>query len=134
MPETEFDLTTISFKAYRQQSELIANAAKAAGYEVISDYMREVLTQAACKQLGQAPPILPPIIRGRGSSLIAQAAAKLGMSREQFDRRAAHLYAAQALGLVQPMQPVKPSHQSGLRPAVRQGGASLSPRAKAAKS
>jgi hypothetical protein len=73
-----------------------------------SDYMREVLTAEAARRLGEPVPMLPPIIRGRGSSLIAQAAAKMGMTREQFDRRAAHLYAAQTLGLLDP----KPAPQS----------------------
>lgn len=102
MPETEFALVTISFKAYKAQHDLIKRAAEKAGSDTDADYMRETLIAAAARQLGEPMPIFPPIVRGRGGSLIAQAAARMGLSREQFEQRAPHIYAAQSLGLIQP--------------------------------
>jgi uncharacterized protein (DUF1778 family) len=129
--DAAFNLVTISFRGYTQQRDLINRAADNAGMSP-SDYMREVLTAEAARRLGEPMPVLPPIIRGRGSSLIAQAAAKMGMTREQFDRRAAHLYAAQTLGLLSPpaLQPTKKqaTSQSGeyridaTQPKRAQGG------------
>jgi uncharacterized protein (DUF1778 family) len=132
--DSSFDLITVSFRAYNQQRDLINLAADNAGMTP-SDYMREIMTAESARRLGEPMPVLPPIIRGRGSSLIAQAAAKMGMTREQFDRRAAHLYAAQTLGLLTPV-PVATTlkrkasqsgehavvHESSMRPTARAAG------------
>ena len=125
-----FALVTISFRSYEKQRDLVNRAADNAGMTP-SDYMREVMTADACRRLNEPMPILPPIIRGRGSSLVAQAAAKMGMTREQFDRRAAHLYAAQMLGLVvtqtapiseRPAASKSGQHRISSRPPAMSGG------------
>lgn len=122
MPESEFDLVTISFRCYKGQQDLIKRAAEKLGAENESEHMRDVLVSASAKTLGLPVPTFPPIVRGRGGSLIAQAAVKMGLSQEQLLRRGGHLLAAQVLGLMPEPQHGPKSSESGTRPAVRNTG------------
>lgn len=118
-----FQLTTVSFRCYNVQAQLIAEAAEGANMTV-SDYGRELLVSDAARRLGRALPMVPPIIRGRGGSLIAQAASKLGLSRAEFEDYASRLAAADVLGMTvhkaeeAPAAPVTERKGSGTRPAV----------------
>ncbi len=94
---TELELVTISFKAYRLLSELIAEAAEKEGLS-ISDFCRDTMTERASAVTGKRLPQLPPLQRGRYGNMIAQAATKLGLTRAQFEAQALQESAARALG------------------------------------
>jgi uncharacterized protein (DUF1778 family) len=94
---TELELVTVSFKAYRLVSELIAEAAEKEGLS-ISDFCRETMTERASAVTGRKLPTLPPLQRGRYGNMIAQAATKLGLTRAEFEAKALQEYAAAQLG------------------------------------
>lgn len=94
---TELELVTVSFKAYRVASEFIHEAAEKSGLSV-SDFCRETMVERAANVLGRALPQLPPLQRGRYGNMVAQAATKLGLTRQQFEAQAAQQAAAHALG------------------------------------
>lgn len=92
------DLVNISVRLYRCQRDLIDRAANLRGPDCsLSDYVRDVLTMQAALDLGVELPRVPDINRGRAGGMVAQAAAKLGMSREDFEAQAIRYAAAQAL-------------------------------------
>ena len=97
-----FELVNISVRLYKVQRDLIDRASALWGEArpdtSLSDYIREVLTERAAADLGVAAPVVPDIQRGRGNSLIRQAAAKLGMTVEAFELAAVRMAASQALG------------------------------------
>lgn len=94
---TELELTTVSFKAYRLLSELIAEAAEKEGLS-ISDFCRDTMTERASAVTGKRLPQLPPLQRGRYGNMIAQAATKLGLTRAQYEAKALQEHAAAQLG------------------------------------
>jgi uncharacterized protein (DUF1778 family) len=110
-----YSTKNVTVRCYEVDSDAIQRAADRSG-KTLSDYCRDVLIPWAYSDLGEKRPNLPPLERGRYSSMIDQAAKAAGMSREQFERRAAEqMAAAEALGVAGPLQ----SAGSGLRPAVR---------------
>ena len=92
------DLVTVSFRCYRVHRDLLDRAAALVPERTVSDYIREILPLQCAIDLHEELPNVPSIERGRGGSMVAQAAAKLGMSREEFEQHAAVVLAAQALG------------------------------------
>jgi len=94
---TELELVTVSFKAYRLLSELIAEAAEKEGLS-ISDFCRDTMTERASAVTGKKLPQLPPLQRGRYGNMIAQAATKLGLTRAQYEAKALQEHAAAQLG------------------------------------
>jgi len=92
------ELVNISLRLYAVHRDLIDRAAALDPDRTLSDYCRDVLVMQAALDLNEEIPAVPEIKRGRGGSLINQAAAKLGMSREEFESRAALAFAAQTLG------------------------------------
>jgi uncharacterized protein (DUF1778 family) len=109
-----YSTKNVTVRCYEVDSDAIQRAADRAG-KTLSDYCRDVLIPWAYSDLGEKRPNLPPLERGRYSSLVDQAAKAAGMTREQLERRAAEQMAAEALGVAGPLQ----SSGSGLRPAVR---------------
>lgn len=126
-----FELCNISIRLYRVQRDLIDRAVERISAKKgnpdysLSDYTREVLTLQAAIDTETEPPIVPDITRGRGGSLIMQAAAKLGMTREEFEQAAIRNAAAQALGAN--VLDNRPAPGSGMRPGVRPGSYSAQP-------
>lgn len=92
------ELVNFSVRLYQVQKDLIERASKKMGHETPSDYIRDTLTYQAALDLGEELPVVPEITRGRGGSIVSQAAAKLGMTVLDFERSAARVMAAQTLG------------------------------------
>lgn len=119
---TEYQLVTFSFKLYPNQKAFIEEAAEHSKSETIlnaSDFAREMLLSDAEVILSKKRPYAAPIVRGRGGSLVAQAAAKLGLSRQEFESRAAQHFAADTLGLTKTAEVIrKQTHESGTRRKV----------------
>ncbi len=101
IPAIQYDLVSVSVRMYRAHLDLIdravvLRAAKHPGFDR-SDYIRETMALQASIDLGVELPHMPEIVRGRGGSLVDQAAAQLGMSRAEFEQNAIRAMAAQAL-------------------------------------
>jgi hypothetical protein len=96
-----FELIGISVRVYRAHLDQMrrAVALKQAHDPTYtdSDYVRELIALQSAIDLGEEPIAAPPIVRGRGGSLIDQAAAQLGMSRHEFEQHAIRQMAAAAL-------------------------------------
>jgi hypothetical protein len=100
-PAVAFELVGMSVRMYRAHLELVDRAValrqeKTPDFDR-SDYIRETMTLQAAIDLGVEVPFMPPILRGRGGSLADRAAAKLGMTRADFEESAIRAMAAQAL-------------------------------------
>lgn len=100
-PALQFELVGMSVRMYRAHIDLIdravaVRAAKEPGFDR-SDYIRETMVLQAAIDLGVEPPVVPEIVRGRGGSLTDRAAARLGMTRAEFEQSAIRAMAAQAL-------------------------------------
>ncbi len=94
----KLELVNISLRLYAVHRDLIDRAAALEPDRTLSDYCRDILVTQAALDLNEEIPQVPEIRRGRGGSLVSQAAAKLGISREDFEAQAALAYAAQTLG------------------------------------
>lgn len=92
------NLVNVSVRMFQVHRDLIEEAAALVPGRTISDYMRDTLAMQAALDLNRDLPRVPEINRGRNGSMIAQAAAKLGMSREDFEAQAIRAMAAQTLG------------------------------------
>lgn len=92
------ELVNISLRLYAVHRDLIDRAAALEPGRSLSDYCRDTLVMQAALDLGEELPHVPEIKRGRGGSLVNQAAAKLGITREEFEAQAALAWAAQTLG------------------------------------
>ncbi len=104
---THLNLVNVSVRMFQVHRDLIEEAAALVPGRTISDYMRDTLAMQAALDLNRELPRVPEINRGRNGSMIAQAAAKLGLSREEFEQQAIRAMAAQTLGadaLVTPPQ------------------------------
>lgn len=125
------NLVNVSVRMFQVHRDLIEEAAALVPGRTISDYMRDTLAMQAALDLNRELPRVPEINRGRNGSMIAQAAAKLGMSREEFEQQAIRAMAAQTLeadALVTPAErPATVPPASGTRPAVRPGAYSELP-------
>ena len=123
------ELVTVSFKIYQCHKDLIDRAAALVEGRTASDYFRDVMPMQAALDLGVELPKTPDINRGRSGGLIAQAAAKLGLSKEDFESHAAKLLAAQTLGAdaIENRPSSVPPPKSASRPAVRPGAYSVRP-------
>lgn len=136
---THLNLVNVSLRLYQVHRELLERAAALVPGRTISDYMREVLPMQAALDLNVELPHTPDIHRGRGGSIVAQAAAKLGMTREEFEAQAARAMAAQTLGAdvidERPSRELAQRHDSAMRPVARPGGYSQTnaPRRQAGK-
>jgi uncharacterized protein (DUF1778 family) len=106
----------ITFRAYEIQIDLIQRAADKRGVS-LSDFCRDLLVPAAAKELGEEPPPLPKIERGRYGSIIAKAAKALGMTREEYEARVIQQEAARIMADAATL-PAKPKRGLG----VHQGG------------
>lgn len=91
------NLVNVSVRMFQVHRDLIEEAAALVPGRTISDYMRDTLAMQAALDLNRDLPRVPEINRGRNGSMIAQAAAKLGMSREEFEQQAIRAMAAQTL-------------------------------------
>lgn len=63
-----------------------------------ADFIRVAVAERVSRVLHEDVSDIPPVIRGRGGSLVAQTAKRLGISQEEFQRRAAELVAGHAFG------------------------------------
>jgi uncharacterized protein (DUF1778 family) len=100
-PSTQMDLdelVNVSVRLYAVHKQMVEQAAALVPNRTPSDYIREVLSYQAALDLNVELPPVPEVTRGRGGSLISQAAAKLGLSRQEFEAQAARAFAAQTLG------------------------------------
>lgn len=93
---SQYETKNITFRTYGVYVDAIERAA-AKGGKSISDYARDILAPFAYSDLGERMPPLPPIQRGRYSSMISQAAKATGQTREEFMQRAAQEVAARML-------------------------------------
>lgn len=137
------DLVNISVRLYRAQRDLIDRANELVPDRTLSEYVRDVMTMQAALDLGEELPRVPEIRHGRGGSMVAQAAAKLGLTREEFEQQAIKYAAAQALESNAidnrvdsrhtpiPPAPVPVPTRSTMRPAARPGMYSAQPEARA---
>jgi uncharacterized protein (DUF1778 family) len=94
---THLNLVNVSVRMFQVHRDMIEEAAALVPNRTISDYMRDTLAMQAALDLNRELPRVPEINRGRNGSMIAQAAAKLGMSREEFEQQAIRAMAAQTL-------------------------------------
>jgi uncharacterized protein (DUF1778 family) len=94
---THLNLVNVSVRMFQVHRDLIEEAAALVPGRTISDYMRDTLAMQAALDLNRELPRVPEINRGRNGSMIAQAAAKLGMSRDEFEQQAIRAMAAQTL-------------------------------------
>lgn len=101
----------VTVRCYEIDANAVQRAAERAG-KTLSDYCRDVLIPWAYSDLGEKRPNLPTLERGRYSSMVEQAAKARGMTRDQFEREAAEMLAAETLKLAGP-------GDSGARVAVR---------------
>ncbi len=134
------DLVNISVRLYRAQRDLIDRANSLVPDRTLSEYVRDVMTMQAALDLGVELPRVPEIRHGRGGSMVAQAAAKLGLTREEFEQQAIRYAAAQALesnaidnrpASERPRAPSEaPPARSTMRPAARSGMYSAQPEAR----
>ena len=95
---TYLNLVNVSVRMYQVHRDLIEEAAALVPGRTVSDYMRDTLAMQAALDLNRELPRVPEINRGRNGSMIAQAAAKLGLSRDEFEAQAIRAMAAQTLG------------------------------------
>lgn len=124
---THLDLVNVSVRMYQVRRDLIERAAALEPGRTVSDYMRDTLAMQAALDLNVDLPRVPEINRGRNGSMIAQAAAKLGMSREDFEAQAIRSAAALTLEADVFKSPGTTPPASGARPAVRPGSYSEQP-------
>jgi uncharacterized protein (DUF1778 family) len=114
---TSLDLVSASVRLYSVHKELIDRAAKLVPGRSTSDYIRETMAMQAALDLGVELPVTPDINRGRAGGLVNQAAAKLGMTRDQFEALAVRHMAAQTLesdALTTPA-PAQPAQERDVR-------------------
>lgn len=64
----------------------------------IADFIRIAAAEKVGRVLREPVSEIPPVIRGRGGSLVAQAAKKAGISTKEFEAKAVELVAMQAMG------------------------------------
>lgn len=126
---THLDLVNVSVRMYKVHRDMVEQAAALVPNRTISDYMRDTLAMQAALDLNIELPHTPDINRGRNGSMIAQAAAKLGLSREDFEAQAIRAMAAQTLGAdaLENRPSTVPPPASGTLPAVRPGAYSAQP-------
>lgn len=98
MTTKSLEVVPMSIRIYQAHRDIIEQAAALVEGRTLSDYVREVLVAHAADELGVEVPAVPEITRGRAGSLAAQAAARLGVSKQEFEREAIRLMAAQTLG------------------------------------
>jgi hypothetical protein len=119
----------LTARVYARHADIVRRAAARAG-KTISEYVADVVVQWAASDLGEALPPLPRLERGRYKRMVEEAAERAGMTRAQWERHAAEVLSAQALGEPTPddaLPPGKPSmipapSGSGQRRAVNVGG------------
>lgn len=107
----------VTFRTYEIDASAIERAAHKAK-KSLSDYCRDVVIPWAYSDLGERRPHLPPLEQGRHASIVAKAAKAVGLTVEQFERRAAEQAAARALDMLGP-EDAKPG--SGEHAAQRPG-------------
>jgi hypothetical protein len=90
-----------TFRSHPVERLAIIRAAKLAG-KTVSEYCREVMVPYAYSDLGERRPALPPLERASGKNMIAKAAAAMGLTVRQYERREAEKSAARQLGLELP--------------------------------
>lgn len=96
-----YSTKNVTVRCYEVDSNTIQRAADRAG-KSLSDYVRDILIPWAYSDLCEARPNMPPLERGRYTSMIDQAAKAAGLTRDQFEKQAAEQAAAQALGMAGP--------------------------------
>lgn len=110
-----YQTRNITFRCYEIHGAIVERAAERAG-KSLSDYCRDIMIPWAASDLGETLPPMPRLERGRHASMIAKAAKAVGLTPEQFERRAAEQAAAAALGMLGPDEA-----ESGERRAQRPG-------------
>lgn len=85
----------------------------------IADFIRISAAERVAKILKEDVSDIPPVIRGRGGSLVAQAAKKAGIPTKEFEAKAVELVAMQAMGYNPAEMMAK--LMSGEMPAAGQG-------------
>jgi uncharacterized protein (DUF1778 family) len=88
----------VTVRCYEIDADAIQRAADRAS-KTLSDYCRDILIPWAYSDLGERRPQLPPLERGRYSSMLEKAAKAAGVDAATFARDAVETAAAQALGL-----------------------------------
>ncbi len=91
----------VTFRCYELHADIIGRAAEKVG-KSLSDYCRDIVIPWAASDLGERLPHLPKLEQGRHQNLIAKAAKLVGLTPEQFERKAAEQAAARALDMVGP--------------------------------
>jgi|SRR6478735_2345796 len=92
----------------------------------VAHFIRLAAAEKVASVLHEDVSEIPPVIRGRGGSMSAQLAKKLGISQDELGRRAADLIAAQAFGYKGPGNELMERILSGEVSVVGGGGTSTS--------
>jgi uncharacterized protein (DUF1778 family) len=109
----------VTVRCYEVDADAIQRAADRAG-KTLSDYCRDVLIPWAYSDLGEKRPMLPPLERGRYTSMLEQAAKAQGVDAATFAREAVELVAAQTLGLAAPKATPPPAMPARRDSSVRE--------------
>lgn len=115
-----YQTRNITFRCYEIHGAIVDRAAARAG-KSLSDYCRDLVIPWAASDVGERLPPMPKLERGRYSTMLAKAAKAVGLTPEQFEKKAAEQAAAHALGLLGPDDVDEPKEGSGERPAERLG-------------
>ncbi len=122
---THLELVNVSVRMYQIHRDLLEKAAALVPGRTVSEYIRETLAMQAALDLNVDLPAVPDINRGRAGGLVNQAAAKLGMTREEFELLAVRHMAAQTLESNALMTP--PSGTPAQRPGAYSETRELAP-------
>jgi hypothetical protein len=84
----------------------------------VAELIRISLAEKVASVLNEDVAELPPVVRGRGGSMVSQLAKELGISKEQLEQKAAELIAAQRFGYKGPGNELLEKVMSGDVPVV----------------
>jgi hypothetical protein len=88
----------------------------------VAHFIRLATAEKVAEVLHEEVADIPPVIRGRGGSMVAQLAKELGVSQEVFAQKAAELIAAQRFGYKGPGNELLEKIINGEVPVVGGGG------------
>lgn len=91
------------------------------------EFIRQATAEKVARTLREEISEIPPVIRGRGGSLVAQLAKQLGVTRQQLESKAAEIIAAQAFGFKYDPDKLMADIMNGDMPVI--GGNAPKPRA-----
>lgn len=96
-----YQTRNITFRCYEIHGTIVERAAERAG-KSLSDYCRDIIIPWAASDMGEKLPPMPKLERGRHAAMVSKAAKLLGLTPEQFERKAAEQAAAAALNMLGP--------------------------------